>query len=61
VQPKFAGEIVNACTALHNIASKDDFEYNGGGQDVNETIPAADTLEDSKGQEKLAELLMHFA
>jgi nuclease HARBI1 len=43
VQPKFAGEIVNACTALHNIASKDDFEYNGGGQDVNETIPAADT------------------
>jgi hypothetical protein len=65
VQPDFAGNIINACATIHNIASKEDFDYQSKNV-VDDGDGRGSGLEDeeeatSAGQDKLNELLMYFA
>jgi len=57
VNPNYACEIVTACAALHNVATKDDFEWTQSPDEAN----INDNVQiNATGNARIRELLAYF-
>jgi len=58
LDPCYAGKVIMACATLHNIATKEDFDYNVLDNDNN--IPSTNEA-GVQAERRLNELLVYFA